>query len=197
MFKLIQKENLMNKSLPILTLWVFIAVALFATAFGALVAQAKPAVQAAPNAATYETVLGKSLNDQDVADFIASNRCSGAGQFQTCNAAGLALWVGQDQKVETVYLYPNKIAGLGAYTGKLPLGLSVRDTMASVEDRFGQPKVEHAPQAGWEPGLPDESGTPDHVHYWAIYKRFGVTIIYDSPSAMDKGASIYAILVNK
>jgi hypothetical protein len=197
MFKPIQKENLMNKSLPILTLWVFIAVALFAIAFGALVVQAGPAVQAAPNAAAYEAVLGKSLSDQGVADFIASNRCSGAGQFQSCNAAGLALWIGQDQKIETVYLYPNKIAGFGVYTGKLPLGLSARDTMVSVEDRFGQPKVQHAPQAGWEPGLPDESGTPDHIHYWAIYKRFGLTIIYNSPSAMDKGASIYAILVSK
>ena len=182
----------MNRSLPILT-----AVMLFVAVFGALVVQAKPAAQAAPNAAAYEAVLGKSLSDQDVADFIASNRCSGAGQFQTCNAAGLALWVGQDQKVETVYLYPNKIDGFGVYTGKLPLGLSARDTMASVEDRFGQPKVQHAPQAGWEPGLPDESGTPDHIHYWAIYKRFGVTVIYNSPSAMDKGASIYAILVSK
>ncbi len=181
----------MNKSLSILSLWVFSAVVLFTTAFGAL------AVQAAPKAATYEAVLGKSLNDRDVADFIASNRCSGAGQFQTCNAAGLALWVSQDQKVETVYLYPNKIAGFGAYTGKLPLGLSARDTMADVENGFGQPKVQHAPQAGWEPGLPDESGTPDHVHTWAIYRRFGVTVIYNSPSAMDKGASIYAILVSK
>jgi len=44
----------MNKSLPILTLWVFIAVAPFATAFGALVVQAGPAVQAAPNAAAVE-----------------------------------------------------------------------------------------------------------------------------------------------
>jgi len=186
----------MNKSLPIFS--IVVAIALFATAYGALVVQAQPAaVQAAPKTAAYEAVLGKSLNDQDVADFIARNRCSGAGQFQACNAAGLALWVGQDQKVETVYLYPNKIDNFGVYTGQLPLGLASNDTMASVEDKFGQPKVEHAPRAGWQPGLPDQSGTPDHIHYWAIYKRFGVTIVYNSPSATDKGATIYAVLVSK
>jgi hypothetical protein len=71
-------------------------------------------------------------------------------------------------------------------------GLLIRSRAASA-----QPKVQQAPQAGWELGLPDESGTPDHTHYWAIYKRFGLTIVYNSPSATDKGATIYAILVNK
>ena len=75
----------------------------------------------------------------------------------------------------------------------LPYGLSMRDTMRSVEHKFGYPRVNHAPQAGWEPGLPDEGGSPDHIHYWAIYKRFGFTIIYDSPSPNDKNAAIYAI----
>ena len=90
----------------------------------------------------------------------------------------------EGQKVETVYLYiSSTIDGFAAYKGKLPLGLASTDTMADVEEKFGQPKVEHAPQAGWEPGLPDESGTPDHIHYWAIYKRFGVTVVYNSPSA--------------
>lgn len=179
------------------TLSILVAIAFFATACSAQVVQAQPADRAVPNAAAYEAVLGKSLHDKDVADFIVSNNCSSTGQFQTCNDAGLALWIGQGQKVETAYLYPNKTPDFGAYKGKLPLGLSSNDTMASVEDRFGQPKVEHAPQAGWEPGLPDENAIPDHIHYWAVYKRFGVTIIYNSPSATDKGATIYAILVSK
>jgi hypothetical protein len=184
----------MNKRFEILS--ILAALALFATACGAQVVQAQ-SVQAAPKAAAYEAVLGKSLTDKDVADFIFSNNCSSTGQFQTCNDAGLALWIGQGQKIETAYLYPNKVSDFAAYKGQLPLGLSSIDTMASVEDKFGQPKVEHAPQAGWEPGLPDQSGTPDHIHYWAMYKRFGVTIIYNSPSATDKGATIYAILVNR
>src|SRR6266508_908757 len=100
MFKSIQKENLMNKSFPILS--IFAAIVLFATAYGALVVQAHPAALAAPKAAAYEAVLGKSLNEKDVADFIASNHCSSTGQFQTCTGAGMALWIGDGQKVETV-----------------------------------------------------------------------------------------------
>lgn len=185
----------MNKRFQILI--AFAAIALFVTTFGAIVVKAQPSERAAPEAATYEAVLGKSLDDTDVADFIASNRCSSTGQFQLCNAAGMALLIGESQRVETVYLYPNTIADFAAYKATLPLGLSANDTMASVEDKFGQPKVQQAPQAGWEPGLPDQSGTPDHTHYWAMYKRFGVTIVYNSPSATDKGATIYAILVSK
>ena len=185
----------MNKSFPILS--ILAVIVLFATAYGALVVQAQSANKAAPKAAAYEAVLGKSLNDQDVIDFIASNRCSSTGQFHMCNAAGMALLTGRGQKVETVYLYPNKIDDFEAYKGTLPLGLSANDTLASVEDKFGQPKVDQAPQAGWVPGLPDASGTPDHLQYWATYKRLGVTIVYNSPSATDKGATIYAILIGK
>ena len=59
----------------------------------------------------------------------------------------------------------------------LPYGLTMQDTMASVEHRLGQPVVTHALQAGWEPGLPDEGWAPDHVHYRAIYNRFGFTVV--------------------
>ena len=185
----------MNKRFQILI--AFAALALFAATFGALVVQAQPSERAVPEAATYEGVLGKSLDDIDVADFIASNRCSGTGRFQLCNPAGIALLIGGDQKIETVYLYPNTTADFAAYKGNLPFGLSAKDTMASVEDKFGQPRVQQAPQAGWEPGYPDQSGTPDYIHTWAVYKRFGVTIVYNSPSGTDKGATIHAILVSK
>jgi hypothetical protein len=79
----------------------------------------------------------------------------------------------------------------------IPYGLTMQDTKASVEQKLGQPMVTFAPQAGWELGLPDEGGSPDHIHYWAIYKRFGVTVIYNSPSATDMDATIRTILVNK
>src|SRR5687768_1839274 len=185
----------MNKRFQILL--ALAAIALFVTTFSALVVQAQSSERAVPEAATYEAVLGKSLEDRDVADFIASNRCSSTDRFQLCNAAGMALLIGEGQKVETVYLYPSTITDFAAYKGTLPLGLSANGTMASVQDKFGQPKVQHAPQAGWEPGLPDESGTPDHTHTWAMYKRFGVTIVYNTPSATDQSATIYAILVSK
>ena len=79
----------------------------------------------------------------------------------------------------------------------LPYGLIMQDTMASVEQKLGQPKEVHALQAGWEPGLPDEGRSPDHLYYWAIYKRFGLTIVYNSPSANDKNATIHDILVSE
>jgi len=68
-------------------------------------------------------------------------------------------------------------AAFGVYKGKLPLGLAASDTMASVEQKLGHFKEVHAPQAGWVPGYPDEGGSPDHFHYWAIYRRFGITIV--------------------
>ena len=86
---------------------------------------------------------------------------------------------------------------VSAASRNLPYGLTMQDTMATVEHKLGQPKVVYAPQAGWEPGLPDQGGSPDYIHYWAIYKRFGVTVIYNSPSPADKSATIYTILVNK
>jgi hypothetical protein len=79
----------------------------------------------------------------------------------------------------------------------LPYGLTAKDTMATVEQKLGQPREIYVPQAGWEPGLPDEGGSPDHVHYWAIYRRFGVTIVYNSPSPNNKNATIHAIRLHK
>ena len=184
----------MNKNLPILS--IVIAVTLFVAAYGALFVQAADPDTA--KAAAYEAILGKSLTDKAVDDFIVSNRCSSKGQFQMCNEAGVALWISQDKKVETVYLYPNQTQDFGAYTGTLPFGLSADDTMADVEHKLGQRKVDQGgPQAGWEPGLPDEISAPDHMHAWAMYKRFGLTIVYNSPSATDKGATINAVLISK
>jgi len=80
-----------------------------------------------------------------------------------------------------------------ATAAPLPYGLTAQDTMATVEQKLGEPRVIYAPQAGWVPGLPDEGSSPDHMHYWAIYKRFGLTIIYNSPSPDDKSATIHAI----
>ena len=79
----------------------------------------------------------------------------------------------------------------------LAYGLSTQDTMASVEQKLGQPRVTYAPQAGWEPGLPDEGSSPDHIHYWAVYKRFGLTVVYNTPSASDKSATVYAIYLHE
>ena len=75
----------------------------------------------------------------------------------------------------------------------LPYGLTMEDTRAIVEQKLGQPYVPDLPQLGWEPALPDEGGSPDRMHYWAIYRRFGIVIVYNSPSPTDRGATIHAV----
>ncbi|HUE97918.1 MAG TPA: hypothetical protein VMN99_01615 [Anaerolineales bacterium] len=79
----------------------------------------------------------------------------------------------------------------------LPYGLTLQNTRASVEQNSGHPRVYHAPQAGWAPGLPDSGSSPDYTHYWAVYKRFDVTIIYNSPSPTDQNATIADIVVSE
>ena len=179
------------------TFSILAALTLFNTACGAQVVRAEPEERVVPKASSYEAMLGKSMNTSDVADFITSNNCTSSGQFQLCQSVGLAFWADADQTIKTAFLYLDNANGFTAYRGELPLGLVPNDTMTTVEQKFGQPKIEHAPQAGWELGLPEEGSSPDHIHYWAIYNRFGVTIVYNSPSASDKGATIRAILVNE
>jgi hypothetical protein len=96
--------------------------------------------------------------------------------------------------ITTLFVQSQQVS---ASPDNLPYGLTLQDTMASVEQKLGQPRVEFAPQAGWEPGLPDEGSSPDHIHYWAKYERFGLTVVYNSPSATDKNATIKTVLINK
>lgn len=153
--------------------------------------------QAAPAEATYQATLGKSVSDRSVADFIASNSCHASGSFQLCPSAGLALWTDELHIVETAYLYIASSGNFAPYRGELPLGLERTDTMRDIEEKLGHPVVVYAPQAGWEPGLPDEGSAPDRIHYRAAYSRFGITILYNSPSPNDKNTGIYAILISR
>jgi hypothetical protein len=136
------------------------------------------------------------VSDQAVAGFIASN-CTQSGSFQVCQSSGLALWTDSNQIVRLASLYLDNSDGFATYKGELPLGLAQNDTMADVERKLGGLKEVHAPQAGWKPGLPDESFSRDLTYYWAIYRRFGVTVIYNTPAATDKNATIHAIHISK
>ena len=147
--------------------------------------------EAAPS---YRAVLGKSLKDKELADFVASNNCSSAAQFQLCQDAGVALWMDENQRVNTVYLYAISENGFAPYAGALPFGINATDRMEEVQEKLGQP-VNYTPL--WEPGLPDSGSSPDHQYFWAVYERFGMTIIYNTPFANDKDASIHAVLVSE
>jgi hypothetical protein len=143
-------------------------------------------------AANYQTILGRSVNDKNVVDFITSNNCSQAAEFRLCKDAGIAFWGDSDQIVRTVYLYAGNAAGFGQYRGELPFGLSFYDPMWRAEEKLRNRNVNDNLQ---QAGLPNQASSPDHIHYWVVYKQFGMTVIYDSPGK-DEDAYIYAILMS-
>ena len=167
-------------------------ITIFITACSIQTVQARPGEPVTSKAVTYQSVLGKSLTDKDVVGFIANNNCSSEKQFQLCKDAGMALWINASQIVQMVYLYAGNVDGFRRYRGKLPFDLSFYDPMWKVEDKLKDSNADNTIQHS---GLPDETGSPDHVHYWAIYNRLNMTVIYNSPEA-DKDAYIYVILVN-
>jgi hypothetical protein len=179
------------------TLGLLIIIALSTTACGTQAGQDQQSQQTASKAVTYEVLLGKSSTDKEVVDFITSNNCSSVEQFQLCKDVGIALWINLEQVVETVYLYLNNADGFAPYNGELPFGLKFYDTLGAVEYKLGKIEVEdNSLHPALNGGLPDEGSSPDHMHYWAVYKRLSMTIVYNSPF-VDEDATIYAILVKK
>ena len=140
-------------------------------------------------------LLGKSLHDMFVEDWMTANHCASASPFQVCKDAGIAVWLDAEQTVKKIYLYLNNQAGFHPFQGPLPLGLKFYDTMGAVEYKLGKLDVREGLHKAENAGLPEEGASPDHVHYWAVYKRYGITIIYNSPS-VDEDATIYAIVVS-
>src|SRR5688572_10542063 len=162
-------------------------------------AQMEPKTNGVPEAASYQAMLGKSLNDKEVADFMALNNCSSEAQFQVCPDAGMAFWIDPNQIVDTVYLYSRNAEGFRKFKGKLPFGLTFYDPMWQVEQKLSNLNLngdDTSQATSWNTGLPDEASSPDHIHYWAVYKELGMTVIYNSPGA-DEDAYIYAILLIK
>jgi hypothetical protein len=172
------------------SLFILIGTLLLLTACGPWTVQPQPKEQMAPKVAAYKDVLGRSVTDNEVVDFMIRNNCSSANQFQLCKEIGMALWVTSDQVVETVYLYLNQADSFIPYKGELPNGLKFYDSMGAVEYKLKRKGMGNA-------GLPDEGSSPDHLHYWATYKQAGMTIVYNSPSPEDEDATIYAILMSK
>ena len=159
------------------------------------VAPLKSKANSVPEAASYQTVLGKSLNDKDVVDFMVTNNCSSEAQFQVCRDAGMAFWIDPNQIVDTVYLYSRTAEGFRKFRGKLPFGLTFYDPMWQAQQKL-RDLNEDDQATFWNAGLPGEASSPDHIHYWAVYKELGLTVIYNSPGA-DEDAYIYAILLSK
>lgn len=172
-----------------------LVLALLATACIPPSPRAQKEENAAAKAAPYNDVLGKSLTDEVVVEFAASNQCSSVAPYLLCKEAGMTLLIDANQTVEGVFLYVNKSAGFipfeddfTPYKGELPYGLKYYDTMGAVEYKLNR-------QGIGNDGLPDSGSTPDHMHYVAFYEEADITIIYNSPK--DEDALIHAILVRK
>jgi hypothetical protein len=170
-------------------LGVFAAISLLISACGGRIAQAKQEQDSLSKSAAYQTVLGKSLQDSEVVNFIASNNCSTTAQFRVCKDVGMDLWINASQIVQTVYLYLNNDDGYSAYKSELPFGLKFYDIQGAVEYKLKRQDIGNA-------GLPDEGSSPDHFHYWAVYEAHNMIIIYNSPHP-DEDATIYAIVVSQ
>jgi hypothetical protein len=179
----------MNKHIKVLT--IFVVFPLLVVSCNLQAIQDRPEEQATLTIVPYEALLGKSLNDKGVADFIISNNCASTDWFQICKDIGMALWTDSDQIVKTIYLYSGNADGFKRYRGELPFGLTFYDPMWRVEEKLMDQDTDDPLQ---QAGLPDEGSSPDHMHYWAVYKRFGMTVVYNSPAA-DEDAYIYAVLV--
>ena len=175
------------------TLVMFAVLSLLTSACGGRLVQAESSESTAVPTINYPFLLGKSLSDPDVADFIVSNQCTPADQFQLCKDTGLALWTGADQIVSMVYLYAGNAEGFRRYRGDLPYGITFYDPMWRVQEKLMDP---NSANPLYQAGLPDESGTPDHMHFRAVYKQLGMTVMYITPGE-DEDAYIYAIVVYK
>ncbi|HKY54528.1 MAG TPA: hypothetical protein VJM08_09490 [Anaerolineales bacterium] len=189
----LKEEIVMNTLMK--TLVILTAISLLVSACGGRSVQAESA-EANPTAISYQVVLGKSLNDRDVVDFLASNNCSTVNRFHLCKEIGMALWAEADQIVKMVYLYAGNVDEFRRYRGPLPYGLTFYDPMWRVEEKIRDLNSDDSlsPQEIWQAGLPEEEASPDHMHYWAMYKKLGMTVIYNSPGD-DEDAYIYAIVV--
>ncbi len=169
-------------------LFISAVISLVVSGCAAQPAQAGQDDRVAPKTAVYESILGKPLGDEAVAEFLARHECSSADHYLLCNEAGMALWSDSNQVIETVYLYLNKADGFEPYQGELPFGLKFYDSLAAVEYKLKRQGVGNA-------GLPETAAVPDRMHYRAIYHEAGLTVLYNSPFP-DEDASIYAILLS-
>ena len=168
---------------------VLAVIPLLISGCAALPVQAETDEQSVLQGTIFREMLGKSVTDKAVVNFITSNNCSIAQQFQLCKEIGMALWVDSNQRVEIIYLYLNNEAGFTPYKGELPFGLKFYDTMGAVEYKLKR-------QGVGKDGLPDSGWTPDHMYYRAVYKQAGMTVIYNSPF-VDEDATIQAVLITK
>lgn len=142
----------------------------------------------------YEKFLGKSINDVTILDWMTTNDCTSAAEFELCRDAGMAFWLDSEQIVKTIYLYLNNEAGFAPYKGPLPMGLKFYDTLGAVQYKIRSLEADGHISSGVMDDM-YKGSSPDHMHYWVNYDPYNLTVIYNSPFP-DEDATIYAILLH-
>ena len=175
-------------------LCIFLVNFIFVTGCGALTFQLETDEKNIFAKREYQILLDKFLSDGEVVNFISTNNCVSAEGFYLCREAGIAFWVDSMQVVKMVWLYSWSADGFSQYHGELPYGISFYDPMWLVIQKMKVFDDESTSMETSMNGLPDVGSSPDHMYYWAEYRRFNIIIIYDCPSA-DEDAYIYAIVV--
>jgi hypothetical protein len=147
-------------------------------------------------AVDYQVALYHSLDDHSAASYFVAHNCTATGDFRACPESGVAFQVDERGLIRQVYFYVQQGDGFSPFSGELPFGIDASDTMADVQRKLGHPKVPQIPMLGWEPELPSYGGSPDHIHYWAVYEQYSLTVVYNTPLANDLNASIQLILIS-
>jgi len=173
---------------------ILVTFVFFTTACGPQANQTKVSERQNPSIANVQDMIGKPLSDHAVAKYILGNNCSSNGYFQLCYESGLALWVDTNEMVKSIYLYSGNADGFNRYPGKLPYGITFYDPMWLVIDKLKSFDEGDALNETSIAGLPETEGSPDHMHYWAEYKRFNMIVIYNEPFP-DEDAYIYAVVL--
>lgn len=142
----------------------------------------------------FEDFLGRPVNDIFLIGFFAENNCIPEGPFYVCRSIGLAVWFDADQLLQTVYFYVTAPDGFEPYEGELPYGLKFYDTLGAVEYKLKLLSEDGRPRSDLEVDLTHTGSTPDRLHYWVDYERYGIAVIYNAPFA-DEDATLYAVLL--
>ncbi|HLO18095.1 MAG TPA: DUF5018 domain-containing protein, partial [Anaerolineales bacterium] len=93
----------------------------------------------------YQRLLGKTLSDSVVSDFILQNGCQLSGFHYLCKAVGIELSLDSGQKVRTVFMYAQDVDGFQQFTGDLPYGLIWTDTRSTAEGKLNMQVISDIP----------------------------------------------------
>lgn len=127
---------------------------------------------------SYEKLLGKPLDDPDVAQFIRSS-CK-AEMHYVCRSHGIEI-SDDGQIIKGLWLYAQGSDGFQQYPGKLPYDLVWQDTRAQVEEKLGVPSESY-----------DGIG---ETRAWVFYPDIELLITYDTASNANPADLMYSILI--